>query len=265
MKKKILEYLEQLDLNEIEANLYVTLLDSGAISVRDLAELTNIKRTTAYFHIDALIEKGLVIKVVNGSRKQIAATDPETSLKYLVESRLATAKKAEESLPGILTTLNTSMPEFKKVTDSEIQYYKGKNGVRRIYEEALRSKELRSFLNFELIKKSLSNNEDLFVQALKENKNIKIFELFQDTPESREKINASQTINLHSDSYFYKFLPKGINLTAADILIYDDNVGIINVNNQFTGVVLKNVDFYNNLKEIFDLIWEISTPLKGKK
>jgi hypothetical protein len=62
--------------------------------------------------------------------------------------------------------------------------------------------------------------------------------------------------------YFTKFLPKGVNLSAADILIYDGHVGIVNVRNQFTGVVIKNADYYYNTKEFFDLIWQILPEVK---
>ncbi|HEX8965543.1 MAG TPA: helix-turn-helix domain-containing protein, partial [Patescibacteria group bacterium] len=57
---QVLLYLEQLDLSESEAKLYMSLLQTGPISVRDLAIKVGIKRTTAYLYIDLLVEKGLV-------------------------------------------------------------------------------------------------------------------------------------------------------------------------------------------------------------
>src|SRR6266581_674039 len=118
--KKILDYLEQLDLSEIEAKLYLALLESGSISVRELAELIGIKRTTVYAHIDLLIEKGLVTKVVKGSHKQVAANPANESLQYLAEKKLDSAKKAHGKLPDILKTINTELPEFKHTDDAEI-------------------------------------------------------------------------------------------------------------------------------------------------
>jgi len=69
--EKILEYLEQLDLSEIEAKLYLTLLETGPTSVRDIAAAIGIKRTTAYLYVDQLAEKGLITKMVHSSRPQI--------------------------------------------------------------------------------------------------------------------------------------------------------------------------------------------------
>src|SRR6266567_484019 len=96
---KIIDFLDQLDLSENEAKLYLALLESGPIAVRDLAQITGIKRTTVYLHIDLLVEKGLVMKIVKGSRKQVVAAEPEDSLQYLVKQKMETAKTIQDELP----------------------------------------------------------------------------------------------------------------------------------------------------------------------
>jgi sugar-specific transcriptional regulator TrmB len=254
--EKIVDYLKQLDLSDVEAKLYLTLLQTGPTSVRDLAQTIDIKRTTAYFYIDQLVDKDLIMKLVKGSKKLVAANEPK-NLEALVKTKLESAKAVSQGFPDILKTLNTTLPQKNNVNDAEIRYYKGKNGVKKIYEEALQANELRSFLNFEHINQALPDNGNLFVHALKNNENLIIHELFQDTPLSRKKVEESQTNSLNHKNYFKKFLPKWVSLSAADILIYDGHVGIVNVGNQFTGNILKNKDYYNNSKELFDLVWKV--------
>src|SRR6185437_8435894 len=145
---KTIDYLKQLDLSDAEAKLYLTLLQSGPVSVRDLAQTVDIKRTTAYFYIDQLVEKGLIMKLVRGSKKLVAACEPE-NLKILVEEKIKQANKVQKEFPDILKALTTSLPKEDNNSDAEIKYYKGKNGVKKIYEEALTGKELRSFVNVE--------------------------------------------------------------------------------------------------------------------
>jgi sugar-specific transcriptional regulator TrmB len=252
----IIDYLKQLELSEIEAKLYLTLLQSGPISVRDLAANIDIKRTTAYLYVDQLVEKGLVIKIVKGSKKLVTAEDPK-ALEHLVKAKVESAQKVQKHFPDILKTLATSLPGNVESDEAEIRYYKGKNGVKKVYEEALKAKELRSYFNIELMKEALPDNEVLFVHALQTNKDIKIYELIQDSPLSRKKVKASKAVSLKHDRYFLKFLPQGITLSAADILIYDGKIGIVNVGSQFTGIVLNNKDYYNNSKELFDLVWKV--------
>src|ERR1700744_3984765 len=102
---KIIDYLKQLDLSDVEAKLYLTLFQTGPASVRDLAATINIKRTTAYFYIDQLVEKGLIMKLVKGSKKLVAANDPE-NLKTLVEEKIKSANAVKEGFPEIIKILN---------------------------------------------------------------------------------------------------------------------------------------------------------------
>src|SRR5258708_21255488 len=101
MADQIIDYLKQLDLSDVEAKLYLTLLQSGPASVRDLAQTVDIKRTTAYFYIDQLVEKGLIMKLVRGSKKLVAASEPE-NLQSLVEEKITNAKDVEKRFPDIL-------------------------------------------------------------------------------------------------------------------------------------------------------------------
>src|SRR5579872_6618280 len=98
---KIIDYLKQLDLSVAEAKLYLTLLQTGPTSVRDLAQTVDIKRTTAYFYIDQLVEKGLIMKLVRGSKKLVAANEPE-NLRELVEKKVVSAHSVKNNLPAIL-------------------------------------------------------------------------------------------------------------------------------------------------------------------
>src|SRR5258708_24050338 len=127
MADQIIDYLKQLDLSDVEAKLYLMLLQTGPTSVRDLAQTIDIKRTTAYFYIDQLVEKGLIMKLVQGSKKLVAANEPE-SLMPLVEKKLAQAKTVKQDLPTILKTLANALPQDTDVGNAEVRYYKGANG-----------------------------------------------------------------------------------------------------------------------------------------
>src|SRR5258708_1314756 len=261
----ITEYLEQLNFAPLEAKLYITLLETGPVTVRQLAEIAGKNRATGYLHVNQLIEKGLVIRVVKGSRKLIAALPPTTSLKHLLEQILqekaqnmeAMVKDMRKLLPDISKTLAGSYMPMHDIDDAEIKFYKGRNGVRKIYEEALQAKELRSYFNMATMNDTLPENFIVFANALKKNKSIKIFEILEDSLLSREKQASFQIQKENNERYFYKFFPKEIKLSAADTLIYDGKVAIVNVGNQITGVVLQNTDFFNNLKELFDFNWKM--------
>jgi len=250
---KIIDYFKQLDLSDAEAKLYLTLLQTGPTSVRDLAQTVDIKRTTTYFYIDQLIEKGLIMKIVRGSKKLVAANDPE-NLRDLVEKKVALAQTVKIKLPAILKTLNTTLPQGTEVENAEIKFYKGIQGVKKIYEEAIIANEIRSYVKLEETGGIFSNNIDFFTQAFKNNEKLIIREILYNSPLSKEQ--APQLLSKNK-RYFFKFMPSELKLTSGDVLIYDNKVAILNYQNTPNGVVLSNKDYFNNSKELFDFIWKI--------
>jgi sugar-specific transcriptional regulator TrmB len=246
----IVDYLKQLDLSDVEAKLYLTLLKTGPTSVRDLAATVDIKRTTAYFYIDQLIEKGLIIKLVKGSKKLVAASEPE-NLTILVEEKIKTANEVQKGFPAILEKLTTTFSQDNSVGNAEVRYYKGSNGVKKIYEEALQAEMLLSYVNIMDIENMYQNNVNIFDQALEKNKNITVYEIVEDSPASREQLK----ILSQNKRYKFKFLPKDVKINASDILIYNGKVAIINVRSSITGVVFHNIDYHNISKELFQFMW----------
>lgn len=248
----IINYLKQLNLSEIEAKLYLTLLKSGPTSIRDLAQTVDIKRTTTYFYIDQLVEKGLITKLVRGSKKVVAANDPE-DLKILVEEKLKNALSVEQEFPNILHMLTSSLPQEEQTIDSEIRNYKGKIGVKKLYVQALKAKELRSLVNIEEILSAFPENPDLFDKAVNHNPGMIMYEIVVQSPQTvaRMKQATGRTKN-----YYFKFLPKTMNIRSTDILIYDGNVSFIELKNQTNAVTLHSKELYNNFILLFDYIWQ---------
>ncbi len=259
----ILAYLEKLDLSEIEAKLYLKLLKTGPLSVRELASTTGIKRTTAYIYIDQLIEKGLLIKLVKGSHKLVAANKPDDCLQDLVEKKIRIAKSVQNEFPDVLKEIAISFPQVKEVSEAEIKYYKGKIGVKKIYEDVLQAKEQRSYVDTTKIIEVFPENFQLFNKMLHIDPDVKMFEIFQNSSEEKTETYL-QFVTKHKN-YFYKILPKGIELTAQDILIYDNKVAIISFNDVISGVVLQNGDLYNIFRTLFDVMWQLLPEIKNER
>ncbi len=250
---KIIDYLKQLDLSDAEAKLYLKLLNNGPTSVRDLAQTVDIKRTTAYFYIDQLVEKGLIMKLVRGSKKLVAANEPE-NLHYLVEKKLASAKAVQQNLSAILSDLKSTLPAQIEIDNAEIKYYKGAQGIKKIHEDALKAVELRSYVKVESTGGIFSDNVDIFDQAFNDNSKLTVKEIIYDSPLATK--DAQQILH-KNERYSFKLMPKELNLTSGDTLIYDRKVAIINYKEHEHCVVLHNADYYNNSKELFDFIWKI--------
>lgn len=251
--ENIVEYLKHLDLSDVEIKLYLTLLKSGPTSVRDLALTVAIKRTTAYFYIDQLVEKNLLIKIVKGSKKLVAANEPE-NLKALIEEKLKKAQYVQHEFPHVLKMLHATHSQKEQAAESEIRNYKGINGVKNLYKEALRSQELRSIVNIEEVLSVFPQNSQLFDDAINHNPKMKMFEI---VVESAHALDRMKQATGRTQNYFFKFLPATTQIRSTDILIYDGNVSFIEIKNQVNAVTLCNTTLYNNFVLLFDFIWNM--------
>lgn len=255
--KKILEFLKRLEFSENEIRIYLTLLEQGSMSVSELSKRTRINRTAAYGYINTLLEKGVVAKS-KGITNRILLTPPE-HLQYLVEEKISSANTLKEQLFPIITTLNASYMQGPVDNESDIKYYKGKNSVSTIYGDVLKSDTIRAYFDVEDLNRSFPENKTKFIKALSKNPKLKAYELVQNSPETVAHIAKMRVHHRH----FYKLLPNDIKLTANDILIYAGKVAIINISDKdnITGVVIHNKAYYENSKQIFDLLWRLLPEL----
>lgn len=251
--KNILSYLEQLNFSETEAKLYITLLKSGPLTVASLAEVAKINRTAAYSPINSLLEKGIIAKV-KGSANKIIANPPE-DLQYLIEQRATQVDLLREKLPSVISFLNTSTMQSNPQSQSEVKYYKGKAGVKKIYQDVLRSEKIRAYFSPGDLDNVFPENVKLFNDTIANNQKMQMFEIVADTL----KTKTYDTYFGQNKRHPWKLLPNDVHLAANDILLYDGKVAIITIKDKESveGVVLENKDYYNNSIQLFDLLWRL--------
>ena len=250
MDEELINYFKRLKLSESEAKLYLTILSVGGKTVRELAQILGINRSTAFVNTERLIEKELVMKVIKDSKALIIPNEPKLVLENLVDKQIKSAKTIKQELSTMTNALQKKYLPFEKFNNAEVKHYKGKIGVKRIYEDALKTNELHSYINcgtgiaFNEIEKKIIQNFD-------KNPNFFMYQLFADNQFAR------QYPILHKKRYFHKFIPPHVKVSRADTLIYDGKVSIINFENNPTGIVLQNTDYYTNAKGIFDYMWQL--------
>jgi sugar-specific transcriptional regulator TrmB len=251
----VLKYLEKLGISTIEGKIYILLLQHGPMTVRELADKVKLNRTALYPYVNSLTNKSVLGTIIHNAQKKLVACEPDR-LTYLIEHKFADLESVQAQFPSVLNSLNSYMPEKENENKAEIRYYKGRAGMIKIYEEALMGSDLRIYANLIEVEKALLPKDlNMFDAALKNNKDLKIYEIVADSPESVKKFNLRSTAL--KGRYFYKFMPISVGLVAACILIYDDNVAIINIKNNSTSFVMHNTDYFINSNKLFDFNWQM--------
>ncbi len=123
----IYKILTDIGLPELEAKVYLAILQLGETTVLKISRATEIKRTTIYHVIESLKQKGLVSEDVQGLKSFLVAEDPQ-KLSQLLNARAKTFE-------GILPILSAQYQTKNKTGDTKI--YIGAQAIRSVYDSLL--------------------------------------------------------------------------------------------------------------------------------
>ena len=131
----LIEKLKKTGLSGNESKVYLELLRRGSISANDLSKKLGMDRTLAYQVLNNLIEKGLVSHIIKDGKKHFDVINPE--------NLLIQVKEKEKFIESLIPELNRI--EKIKENKQEINVYEGKQGLKVLLEDMIRSKEICVF------------------------------------------------------------------------------------------------------------------------
>lgn len=235
--------LQELGISGKEAEVYMATLKLKKATVIQLAKATNVKRTTVYHCLDALIEKELIIKLIKDDKTFYVAEDPKASLSNLLQ-----AKK---------NAIDSALPELKSIfgkegIQPEIRVYRTLQGIRRLFEDALTNQEkkeryylsdfdLEEFLGVEFANKFIQNRIKAGIKSLS-------LRSFKYKPEREKGIIHTKELRE------VKYIPEHINIKPY-MCVYDNKVAFISPKEERLGFIVESREFAEMQKAIFDMIW----------
>lgn len=128
-------FLSELGFNAKEVDVYLTLLQQGPSSVRQLATSSGVNRGTTYDILKSLQEKGIV-SFYEEEKKSLFVAENPTKLQKIIDDqkeKLQSLKKEFEEVAPQLSSLAVNGDHAKPVA----RYYKGPKGIKSILEEVL--------------------------------------------------------------------------------------------------------------------------------
>ena len=124
----LVEILRKLGMTQNEVEVYLTLLNSGELSVNEIGTKSGLHRQVCYDALDRLLEKGFVSYIVKNNKKFFKPLQPEKILDYLEEKKL--------EINSILPKLNAMFVKEKE--EAQVEVIKGKNVLRTILNDIFR-------------------------------------------------------------------------------------------------------------------------------
>jgi len=230
------EMLREIGLTNNEALVYKALLENGPSLAGFISRKTGLHRRTVYDVTEMLIKKGLIGYIVKNNRRLFEASSP---------TRLLEMIKEKEHL------VNEAMPEMimhykKTIEKQETNFYKGKAGLKTVFEEQLNEKEILILGASPLAYEVLQFYFKWFDKRRKEKK-IKARAIFNKT---EKKLNLPLTE--------IRYLPQKYSSPLA-VNIYGNKVAIIlwSKENPFA-IVIKEKEIAEGYRKYFELMWKIA-------
>ncbi|MFQ5572938.1 MAG: helix-turn-helix domain-containing protein, partial [Nitrosopumilaceae archaeon] len=103
------EISKLLDLDKLDALLYLNLLRMGPVTASALAKELNIDRTKAYRTIDKLLNLKIVSTTFS-KPKLCIANKPEDVLKNILDTKQSQVEKIRNAKDYLITTIKDSIP-----------------------------------------------------------------------------------------------------------------------------------------------------------
>ncbi|MDD5193782.1 MAG: helix-turn-helix domain-containing protein, partial [Candidatus Nanoarchaeia archaeon] len=127
-----MDELKQAGLTENESKVYLALIELGPSLAGQISRKTGLHRRTIYDTTEMLIKKGLAGYILKNNRKLFQASNPNRLLEII--------KEKQDILNPLVSDLLEKYAKTKE--KEETNFYKGKEGLKTIFEDQLDSKEI---------------------------------------------------------------------------------------------------------------------------
>jgi len=241
--------LEEAGMTNIEAKVYLALLEFGESLPGVIARRSGVKRSTTYLILNRLEDQGLVSKVKKGGHLHFHALNPYA----LAEKQHQKYRNLELILPDLLALRrrNSSKPQ--------VSFFEGKAGLIQMMEDTLTSKtELLLWADVKLsVTTTLADYYPTYIKK-KVKRGIWVRGIVNDDEVARS-LKAREKEELRE----IYLIPKEEFPFENEINIYDNKIAIVSHTDQ-VGVIIENEHIAKTQRSIFRLAFKQAQRINGR-
>jgi sugar-specific transcriptional regulator TrmB len=233
--------LQDLGFSEKETKVYLSLNQYGPMPASTIARLTEIKRTSVYDILNALLQKNVITSYRQGIYTYFAIDDINKLYLYEKE-KLNTAKLLIENLKD----------RNKYQQNIQVNYYRGKEGYVEVYDEMIRSnpQEILCWTDINFLN-VFTPQQDVVGIADRVRRKISMRILMKDSPRAREyRKNDSQLLRE------IRLLPATFRFETT-LFIYQGHVIFFDYHEPATAIRIQHDGIYLMMKEFFEITWPL--------
>lgn len=234
--------LKNIGLNKSEISVYLYLLEHGVSSPAQIAKGVQAIRTNTYNVLQALRDKGLIVRQGHGKRFVYGANDPAALLERVEREKTV----VERLLPDLRALYK------KEKNKPSTKYYYGLEQIKEIFSQTDDAAEILFIISTE---KLFAADPEFFKKLRQEFMKKNVF--------VRDILTRSAGVNIAKDTkevmrgyYDYRFLPKKHLDLPTSIRIWKDHVALITLEEPFFGMVLTDQFMAQTFRVIFETLWQ---------
>ncbi|MCI5050728.1 MAG: helix-turn-helix domain-containing protein [Candidatus Pacebacteria bacterium] len=233
--------LQQVGLSSVESSVYLCLNLHGALSISDIEKNTSHHRPAIYTAISSLLEKGLLIEIIEGKRKKYSAA--KASRLYHIMDTI------EENLNTIIPDL--SYNQAKNSSKLIVEHHEGKKGIAHAFLDVVETLNKGDhFYRYSSAKDQI--NVDSYVpkkyRTLRDNKNLSRDVITNRNSGNQKKLRTNRNI---------KFIDSEENQFKQNIVqfIYNNKVSFLDFNTD-NAYIIENEEVAEFQKNIFQTLFD---------
>jgi len=237
--------LEELGLTKNEVKVYLVLLELGNTSAGPLIKKIGMHRAAVYDILNILIDKGLVHYVIQANRKYFEAQSP-LRLFELINSKKQKLNEQETQLKQLIPQLQSQRKLSKEEQEGTI--YKGKKGLKSIFEDIL--KEKKEWFVFGATGQFKEIFHAYFIHFHNKRTKLKIplKIIFNEEIKKQKREKELKLCKI-------KYLPNSY-ISPSTTYIYNDKIVIINWSTEPLAFLMKSKQIANSYRNFFKILWQ---------
>jgi len=243
---ELAKQLRQIGFNEKEAKVYLACLQLGQDTAWHISQKCGLKRSTVYFVLNELIERGLV---------SIWKTKKATLWRAANPKKLFTQLKHKEEALTEMFPLLQSIYNFDEAKPN-IEIFEGREGVRQIYAEVVeylaKGKEILCWGDVSHIWDILEDVTEKYL-AQDRNRRYKVREILNENEKNKKYVKLIRKNK--NPRHLIRFLPENSNFSGNDNIVFGDKLVIFSTQNKLFATVIQSQDIANSYRNLFELAW----------